>query len=32
MIGIRTRSVSGFNFKYVELDPEAPAWIWQETD
>lgn len=27
--GMHGRIISSYNYKYVELDPEAPAWTWQ---
>jgi oligopeptide transport system substrate-binding protein len=30
--GMPGRIVSGFNFKYVALDPDAPAWRWHDSE
>lgn len=29
--GVHGRIVSGFNYKYIKLDPTARAWQWQDT-
>ncbi|EAQ96722.2 peptide ABC transporter substrate-binding protein [Congregibacter litoralis] len=30
--GLHGRVVTGYVYKYVELDPEAPAWKWQSSE